>query len=291
MSETTTDPLRTARDAAERHSWRSAYASYGEVDRADLGADDLERFGEAAWWNGHLEEAIGLRERAYSAYASAGRNVDAARVALVLSDDQAGRGAFSVAHGWFANAERLLEGEEESAVHGVLALTRGVTALFAEGNPTKAAEEFDRAFELARRFGDRDTQGLALAAKGRALIKAGDIEEGLSLVDEAAASCSDLRPFAAGLVYCMTISSCHDLGDYRRAAEWTEAANRWCDRLDVTGFPGACRIHRAEMMRLRGDLAAAEKQAVAACEELHDFERSITAGGYYEIGEIRRRLG
>src|SRR5206468_177556 len=78
---------------------------------------------------------------------------------------------------------------------------------------------------------------------------------------------------------------------YRRAAEWTEAANRWCDRLDVSGFPGACRIHRAEIMRLRGDLAGAENQAIAACEELHDFDRHITAGGYYEIGEIRRRRG
>ena len=93
----------------------------------------------------------------------------------------------------------------------------------------------------------------------------------------------------------MTISACHDLGDYRRAAEWTEAANRWCDREDVTGFPGACRIHRAEIMRLRGDLVEAEKQAVAACEELGDFERSITAGGYYEVGDppparrLRRR--
>ena len=44
-----------------------------------------------------------------------------------------------------------------------------------------------------------------------------------------------------------------ELGDYRRAAEWTEAANRWCDRVEVTGFPGACRIHRAEVMRLRGE--------------------------------------
>ena len=44
-------------------------------------------------------------------------------------------------------------------------------------------------------------------------------------------------------------------------------------------------------MRLRGDLHAAEKVALAACEELHDFERLITAGGYYEVGEIRRRLG
>ncbi|MGH3110598.1 MAG: adenylate/guanylate cyclase domain-containing protein, partial [Gaiellaceae bacterium] len=36
---------------------------------------------------------------------------------------------------------------------------------------------------------------------------------------------------------------------------------------------------------------AAEQQAVAACEELRDFDRHITAGGYYEIGEIRRRRG
>ena len=134
---------------------------------------------------------------------------------------------------------------------------------------------------------------LALVGKGRAKIKAGDAEEGLALMDEGATSavCGELRPYATGLVYCMTISACHDLGDYRRAAEWTEAANRWCDREDVTGFPGACRIHRAEIMRLRGDLVEAEKQAVAACEELGDFERSITAGGYYEVGEIRRRLG
>ena len=101
----------------------------------------------------------------------------------------------------------------------------------------------------------------------------------------------DLRAHSAGLVYCITIGACQDVGDFRRAAEWTDAANRWCDTLDVTGFPGACRIHRAEAMRLRGDWAAAEAQAVAACEELHDFDLMITAGGHYEIGEIRRRRG
>jgi class 3 adenylate cyclase len=136
-------------------------------------------------------------------------------------------------------------------------------------------------------------QILALSGKGRVRIKAGNVEQGLALFDEATASAmsGDLLPHSTGIVYCLTISSCRDLGDYRRAAEWTEAANRWCDRLDVTGFPGACRIHRAEVMRLRGDWPAAEAQALAACEELHDFDRSITAGGHYEIGEIRRRRG
>jgi class 3 adenylate cyclase len=287
------DSLDAARSAAHRHAWREAYDAYSRTDRQQLNAEDLERFAEAAWWTGRLDEAITLRERSHAGFLAEGENLRAARLALTLSWDHSGRGAFAVSHGWFANAERLLAAAPDSGEHGVLALTRAVNALFAEGNLPDAVAHFERAFDLAQRFGDRDTQVLALVGRGRALVKSGDIDEGLSLLDEAtaAAICGDLRPFSTGLVYCMTISACHDLGDYRRAAEWTEAANRWCDQLDVTGFPGACRIHRAEIMRLRGDLVEAERQAVAACEELHDFERAITAGGYYEIGEIRSRLG
>ena len=257
----------------------------------DLTPSDLESFADAAWWTGKLDKAIGLRERSYAAFVAAGEKLGAARIALTLSWDQSGRGAFSVSQGWFLSAERLLDGQPQSVEHGYLTLTRAVNALFAEGDLPTALSDFDRAYELAGRLGDPDTQALALVGKGRALVKRGDVEQGLALLDEATAGCGQLRPYSTGLVYCMTISACHDVGDYRRAAEWTEAANRWCDRLDVTGFPGACRLHRAEMMRLRGDWPEAEAQAVAACEELHDFERQITAGGYYEIGEIRRRRG
>jgi class 3 adenylate cyclase len=287
------DSLETARAAAERLAWREAYETYSAVDRHELSPDDLERFGEAAWWRGRLEEGIALRERAYTGFSSAGDDLGAARVALALSGDHAGRGAFAVAGGWFATAERLLETQPEGVEHGHLELTRAINALFAAGDLAEAISHFDRAHELARRFRDRDTQALAVVGKGRALVKSGELEAGLALLDEAtaAAVCGELRPFSTAIVYCMTISSCQDVGDYRRAAEWTEEANRWCDRLDVSGFPGACRIHRAELLRLRGDLQGAEKQALEACEELQDYERSITAGGYYEIGEIRRRRG
>jgi class 3 adenylate cyclase len=289
----TVDALDAARTAAGRNSWREAYDAYSRVERKDLTPEDLERFAEAAWWRGQLEQAIKLRERAYAGFSAAGETLSAARLALWLSWDHSGRGAFAVAQGWFANADRLLAGQPESAEHGLLALTRAIDLMFAEGNLSEAITGFDRAFELAGRFGDRDVQVLALVGKGRALVKAGEVEEGLALIDEASAAgvCGELQPYSTGLVYCIAISSFQDLGDYRRAAEWTEVANRWCDELDVSGFPGACRIHRAEIMRLRGDLAGAEKQAMEACEELHDFQRSITAGGYYEIGEIRRRLG
>ena len=286
-------PLDAGRQAATRHAWRDVYDAYSSANAHDLTPDDLESFAEAAWWTGRLDEAIDLRERSYAGFASVGENLCAARLALTVMWDQFGRGAFSVAHGWLANAERLLDGLPESMEHGHLTLARGYSALFMGENLSNAVSNLDRACELAQRFGDRDTQALALVGKGRALVASGEVDRGLALLDEgtAAATCGELRPFAAGFVYCLTITSCHDVGDFRRAAEWTEAANRWCDRLDVSGFPGACRVHRAEIMRLRGDWPAAEAQALTACEELHDFDRYVTSAGYYEIGEIRRRRG
>jgi class 3 adenylate cyclase len=288
----TLDALQDARDAAGRQAWRAAFAAYSEVDSGALTGEDHELFGEAAWWSGKLEQAIAHRERAYSLYSAENDRLGAARLALVLSWDNEARGAFAVARGWLANAERLLENAPEAPEHAQLALLHAIGALFG-GDLPRAVELFDEAYERATQVGSRDGQMLALSGKGRALVKSGEIDAGLALLDEATASamCGDLRAHTAGLVYCITISSCQDVGDFRRAAEWTEAANRWCDKLDVSGFPGACRIHRAEALRLRGDWPAAEAQAVAACEELHDFDRFITANGHYEIGEIRRRRG
>ena len=288
-----TDSLEVARSAAARQAWRAAHTAYAEVDAGELGARDFESFGEAAWWSGKLDDAISLRERAYALYTADRDTLGAARMALTLAWDYEGRGSFAVASGWLANAERLLDGVPEAPEHARLLLMHAISALFAEGDLEKADSLLEETYELAQRVGDRDLQMLALSGKGRVAIKAGDTERGLALLDEASASAmgGDLRAHAAGLVYCLTISACQDVGDFRRAAEWTEAANRFCDRLDVTGFPGACRIHRAEMLRLRGDWPAAEAQATAACQELYDFDRQITAFGYYEIGEIRRRRG
>ncbi|GIU95838.1 MAG: hypothetical protein KatS3mg012_2295 [Gaiellaceae bacterium] len=287
-----TAPVDDARAAAARGAWREAYALYA-AGAGELAADDLETHADAAWWTGRLDEAIALRERAYAAFSAAGDTLGAARMAITLAWDYEGRGSFAVSGGWLATAERLLADEPEAPEHARLQLTQAIMALFAEGDLARADELFDAAYERAGRVGDRETQLLALGGKGRTAIKAGNVDRGLALLDEASASAlsGHCGPHAAGLVYCITISACQDLGDFRRAAEWTEAANRMCDRLDVTGFPGKCRIHRAEALRLRGDWHKAEAQAFAACEELSDFDRSVTASGYYEIGELRRQRG
>jgi class 3 adenylate cyclase len=291
MTQVADDSLQAGRDAADRHAWHEAYELLSPT-ASSLAAEDLERLAEAAYWTGRLDEAIELRERAYTAHAAAGDRQRAALLALAISQDYFMKAALAVSGGWFAKAERLLEGEEESPAHGYLTFTRGANRLMA-GELEPALGELDRALEMADRYSDRNLQALALVAKGRALVLQGDVEQGLALHDEAAAAatCGELDPFATGFVYCCTITSCHGVGDYRRAAEWTEAANRWCDREAIKGFPGACRVHHASIERLRGNWPAAEEQAVQACDELGGFDAFTTGAGFYEIGEIRRRRG
>jgi class 3 adenylate cyclase len=211
---------------------------------------------------------------------------------MMISSDHGKKGAGSVAGGWLSRAASLLENEPEGVEHGHLALSHGTGALMM-GQLEAAKENLARARELATRYGDRNLEAMATVFQGTTLVMSGQPTEGLALLDEvtARAVSGELDPLATGMVYCVTIHSCQTLGDCGRASEWTTQANRWCDRLDVSGFPGACRIHRAEIMRLQGNWDSAEEQAVQACDELGGYFNLITSAGFYEIGEIRRRRG
>jgi class 3 adenylate cyclase len=93
-------------------------------------------------------------------------------------------------------------------------------------------------------------------------------------------------------VYCNTISACRNLGDYQRAEEWTEEAERWMRSHGVVGYTGACQVHRAELKRLHGSWPEAEEEARRACVELEKYRLNDYLGSaFYEIGEVRRRMG
>jgi class 3 adenylate cyclase len=209
------------------------------------------------------------------------------------SEDNYTKHAAAVGAGWLARAERLLAESTESVVHGYLARLRAVLAFEGAGDLDAALGHADEALEIATRFGDRDLTALALHDRGRVLLDAGRVAEGMALMDEATAAAvsGELRPLTTGFIYCNTIGACEHIADYARAGEWTEAAKRWCERLSVAGFPGMCRVHRASIMRLRGAWAEAEDEAQRACSELVDFNPSYAAEGFYEIGEIRLRVG
>jgi len=87
------------------------------------------------------------------------------------------------------------------------------------------------------------------------------------------------------------MGTCEKLADYQRASEWSEAAVRWCEQHTESGFPGICRVHRAELMRLRGAWSDAETEALRAAQELRGFYNIAAGEAFYEIGEIRLRMG
>jgi ATP/maltotriose-dependent transcriptional regulator MalT len=101
-----------------------------------------------------------------------------------------------------------------------------------------------------------------------------------------------LDVFFTGAVYCTVIAECHDVADLERAAAWTDAARAWCASLPVvTPFHGICRIHRGEVLGLRGFWTEAEDEIRMAAEELAAFKPRSAAEALYALAEIERRRG
>jgi class 3 adenylate cyclase len=294
VTDHTTDVLQAGREALDRHDWAEAYEILKEADRAgSLNGEGLELLASAAFWSAHPDETLGAFERAYSAYLDEGNDAAASMMAFRIGEQHGMRMALPQAQAWAARAEGLAKEHPEWPVHGWLVWVRGLMAWF-EGDFESAIGSYDRALEIAAGTGDRNLHGMSLHDKGHALCLLGRVSEGMALLDEAMVAVvgGELDPEAAGYVYCGMIGVCSKLGDYRRAAEWTEATLRWCERQSVPAFPGVCRVHKAELLRLRGSFVKAEEEARMACEELPRYNFFSGLGpANYEIGEVRLRLG
>ena len=285
--------LEDAREAIDRHAWKEAFDILGASDeRSPLPPDWLERYAESAWWNGRLDACIDARERAYAAFLAAGEPRSAAVVALRIAHNYESKLSATQESAWNKRAESLLDREPECVEHAHLARRRAAGAA-AAGELDEALRLAEHALDIATRYGHRDLMALALHDLGRFRITKGEVEEGLSQLDEAtlAAMHGEIGPYPTAVIYCNVIEACRNLADYRRAGEWTEAAKRWCERQAIAGFPGQCRVDRAEVMKLRGSWAEAEQEARDACDELKDFRLPVAARAFNELGEIRLRVG
>jgi class 3 adenylate cyclase len=288
------DTIQRAQRALDDHAWTDAYEAFVEAERErPLAGRELRGLAQAAWWTAHPQERLDALERSFAALQREGDQAAAAAVALDIADDLRQRRQPTLVKAWMQRATRLLEPLPERVEHGYLELALARRD-YEAGNLEEALERADRVLDVGTRFADRDLQAYGLMLRGAVLVAQAKVEEGLALVDEAtvAAVSGDLTPLTTGIIYCITITISRDLVDYQRAGEWTEAAARWCERQAISGFPGICRVHRAEIMRLRGSLLEAEDEARRAADELIAFgEMSMAGAGFYEIGEIRMRVG
>jgi DNA-binding NarL/FixJ family response regulator len=288
--------LSTLREASARHDWQAAYdaAVAARASGSDLAveAERLDLLADAAWWLGRLDACIEAREAAYVILDELGEHRRAGQCAVWLYEHHCLKCRPAIAGGWLRRARRALEGDPDCAEHGAM-LLREAEAAHGQGDLEHATAVAHTVVELGRSLASTDLEAEALQTLGRLLIDQGQTNEGLARLDEAMLFAVEgrLGPYATGKVYCSLISACKELGDLRRAAEWTEATSRWAQQHPFAIFPGICRVHRAVALDWRGALAEAEREATQACAELIGIHMPNAAAAFAEVGDIRRRLG
>jgi class 3 adenylate cyclase len=293
VSQITEDPLAAGRAAIGRLEWVVGYELLRAADETtELEPGDLMLLGEAAMWNGQMDMVHPYFERAYRGYLQQGNTLRAAYVATWIAHNQKNNMQASVANGWMSRAKRLLDLEEEAPEHGYWALEQSLVEL-GRHNFVESLAHAKQAEELGRRFGDRILEIRALQRQGNVLIEQGEVAEGKLLLDEASAAAlaGELDPFSTLVVYCNTIGACRDIADFESAGEWTERASEFCESNTMTAFPGMCRVNHAEVMKFKGRLSEAQELADRASEELRVWNPRIAGAAFYELGEVRLRLG
>ena len=250
--------LERGRESYAAGAWRDAYESLSGVDRAStLAPADLELLARAAYMLGRDEDYANNLQRAHRAHLDADNPLPAVRCGFWIGHNLLFRGEEVKASGWFARAERLLETAKQDSVERVW---------------------------------------LARDEQARALMRQGDVQDGLRLVDEVlvAALEGELSPVTTGIVYCNTIAFCQEAYELRHAREWTEALTRWCERQpEMVAHNGLCLVHRAEIMQLQGAWSAALDEARRAAERFTEGVLNQLACGkaLYREGELLRLRG
>jgi DNA-binding CsgD family transcriptional regulator len=283
------------RDAFTRHAWGDAFAQLSAADgEAPLGPEDIERLATAAYLVGKETESRDTWARAHHAFLEAGNVERAARCAFWLGFILLERGEHAQGSGWLARARRVLDENacdcvERGYLLVPMGIQQGTTRDFDSAYTT-----FGQAAAIADRFSEQDLITLARHGQGRALVGLGRIPEGIALLDEemVAVTAGDISPVIAGVIYCSVLSACHEIFDWRRAREWTEALRRWCaSQPDLVPFRGQCLVRRAEVLRLQGEWRNAMDEVTRAREWLSHPPSAGVGPAWYQLAELHRLRG
>ena len=290
------DELERGRECFRRRAWAGAYELLCLADEAaPLGPEDLELLAISAYMVGRDEAYLTALDRAHHAHLDAGEGLRAVRCAFWLGLRLLFRAETGRATGWLARAQRLLEGEGRDCVEQGYLLLPAVQQQLDAGDCDAAYATAAEAAGIGERFGEADLTACARHLQGLVLMQQGQVEPGLALLDEAmiAATTGELSPLVTGLIYCSVIEGCQQVYALDRAREWTAALAQWCEaQPDMVAFSGVCRVHRAEIMQLRGAWPEAIEEARRASERCSQAGNAqAVAAALYQQAEVHRLRG
>lgn len=171
---------------------------------------------------GDVEGAVVHLSAAVRELSAAGDNRSAALAAARLGEVFATLlGNKVAARPWFARALRLVEHEEPCVEQGWVALAPMGCDV---DDPEVLMARADLALERARRFDDLALEIKALADGGLARVEAGQVAEGMAMIDEAMAlACGGGTDDAdmVGKSVCSFYTACYYTADFERVASWS----------------------------------------------------------------------
>ncbi|HUC32523.1 MAG TPA: hypothetical protein VMS14_03920 [Ilumatobacteraceae bacterium] len=282
-----------ARAAVAQGQWQAALGALDDMGDAGRTPVGLELRAQASYGNGQLEATISAWEALHALLVSAGDRVGAARAAVMIAMYLLmDTGLMAPVRGWLRRTERLLEGEGETPVHALLAMVHGYERVFA-GDLDAAAPAARQAIELGTRHDVNPAVVLGRTATARIHILRGEVDEGLAQLDDVATllMSGGADPLTTGMMYCELVCAAQGLALYERASEWTDVMEHWRHGEAIGGINGRCRVHRAELLRMSGPCADAEREALGACDELRPWMRREFGWPLAELGNVLLRKG
>lgn len=280
------------RAALRAGDWDSARSALEEALETGVEGLLLEGLGQAYYGLRDYPPATSAFEQAFSQYREEGNDARAAFVAARwLAWLYGGVHANSaVSSGWLSRALRLLDGIEETAEHGWVAL---IQAAFAGEHNTR--EKYAReGHAIAERFADRELEFLAIAYIGECFVAAGRTEEGMSMLDETLAACSsgEIADFeVVGEIYCKLFAACERAHDVTRAEEWLKVVDDLGRRLNLIGFTAICQTHFGGILTAAGRWQEAEKELTEAARVFEVSYRALQSNPLVRLADLRIRQG
>lgn len=284
-----TGHLDAARAAASIGAWGEARGEYAAASQAGS-AEALEGLARTCWWLGDIRAAVRHAERAFTLHLQEGYPEKATMMAVDLGiwyltnlDNHA------AAAGWLARATRCSLDTRDATARGWVVLMNGLLS----GSGDELSTSAEEARRLARSVDDAALDVMALSDQGLALVVAGQVPDGMRLLDESMAGLGTLDRRREVVVWasCNMLAACALVDDIERAAQWCRAADEFMATHGCPFLQARCRAHYGQVLLASGDWARAESELLQALAMSEDVGRGPRLEALAALADLRTRQG
>ncbi len=283
--------LGAGRAALAAGAWGDARDAFEALLEREPAPEAFAGLGDALWWLGETEAAIGSQERAYAAFRRRPDPLQSGQAAISLYFlYRVSLGNRAAARGWLCRAARIVAEGDLAPLAGWIMLLRSHDA----DEPGASCVWARQARRMAGRYKDRDLDLCALSQLGAALVQSGRCADGTALLDEAMAAAlagEGERLHTVVYVSCNVIGACAEMAEAQRAREWIHAADGFTRRYGAPHLYTQCRVYHGAVLFAAGDWAGAERELTSALRAGEAAERALYGEALARLAELRLAQG